>query len=248
MAQSGNEKISLEKILQSQGFGSRKLCRSLITSERVSVDGSVRDDPAQLFATDVLQFAVDGAVWEYRRQVYLALNKPAGVECSQQPQHHASVFSLLQPQLVARGVQCVGRLDADTTGLLLLSDDGAFIHTFSAPRKKVPKVYQVTLKHPVQAALIKALLAGVQLHDEPGLIAAVNCEAVSEQVVNLTIAEGKYHQVKRMIAAAGNRVEGLHRIAIGGLQLNATLKPGEYVWLEQDQLVQLSENKGSIAQ
>lgn len=244
MTQHGLEKISLEKLLQSQGFGSRKLCRSMIENGRVSVNGAPCDAPAQVFATEGLQFSVDGQPWRYQQQVYLAMNKPAGVECSHQPQHHASVFSLLPPQLVARGVQCVGRLDADTTGLLLLSDDGAFIHTYSAPRKKVPKIYQVTLKHPLQPAMTDALLNGVQLHDEPGLIAAVACEAVSDHVLNLTIAEGKYHQVKRMIAAAGNRVEGLHRIAIGGLMLSDILQAGDYASLGASELAKLSQNGG----
>lgn len=237
-------RLSLEKILQSQGFGTRKACRDLIINGQVLIQEQVCSDPAHRLDPDGLQFSVNGQSWHYRQHVYLAMHKPAGVECSHQPQHHASVFSLLPPQLVARGLQCVGRLDADTTGLLLMSDDGAFIHAYSAPRKKVAKVYQVTLKHAHQPGQIEVLRAGVQLHDETEPIAATACEVVSEQVLNLTITEGKYHQVKRMVAAAGNRVAGLHRIAIGGLRLSAALKEGEYAWLGPDELLFLSENRG----
>jgi len=233
--------LSLEKILHSQGFGSRKQCRIMVFNGRVTIDGAVCDDPQHMVETEHLQFEVDGQRWQYRQHVYLALNKPAGVECSHQPQHHPSVYRLLPPQLVERGVQCVGRLDQDTTGLLLLSDDGAFIHSYSAPKKKVPKVYQVTTKHPIQPELIAALLAGVQLHDEPAPIAAAGCAQVSENVLHLTIAEGKYHQVKRMIAAAGNRVEALHRIAVGGYALAAALQPGDFSWLEPDDLAKIGQ-------
>ena len=95
---------------------------------------------------------MDGVVWPYRENAYLLLNKPAGYECSRDPQHHLSVFSLLPPQFAERGVQCVGRLDQDTTGLLLLSDDGKFVHVFTSPKRKVPKLYVATTRHPLDDA------------------------------------------------------------------------------------------------
>lgn len=224
--------MTLDRLLQSQGFGSRKLCRTMVEDGRVQVDGETCDDPAADFATDGTVLTVDGAKWVCRERVYLAVNKPANTECSHRPQHHPSVFSLLPPQLVHRGVQCVGRLDQDTTGLLLMSDDGAFIHALSSPKKQVSKVYQVTTRHPVQAGQIGALLEGVLLHDEPKPIAALACEQVATHVLLLTIAEGKYHQVKRMIAAAGNRVEHLHRIAVGPWRLDEALAPGSWQWID----------------
>ncbi|MFC3111171.1 16S rRNA pseudouridine(516) synthase [Undibacterium arcticum] len=233
--------LSLEKILHSQGFGSRKLCRIMVFNGRVTIAGALCDDPQREIETDRFQFEVDGQRWQYRQHVYLAMNKPLGVECSHQPQHHPSVYRLLPPQLVERGVQCVGRLDQDTTGVLLFSDDGAFIHAYSAPKKKVPKVYQVTTKHPIQHELIAALLSGVQLRDEPAPIAAAGCAQITENVLHLTIAEGKYHQVKRMIAAAGNRVDGLHRIAVGGYALDPALNPGEFSWLEPGDLEKIGQ-------
>jgi len=164
------------------------------------------------------------------------LNKPAGYECSREPQHHLSVFNLLPPQFAERGVQCVGRLDQDTTGLLLLSDDGKFVHAFTSPKRKVPKVYLATTRHPLDEAQLGALREGVQLHGEPKPIAAVAANARSEHALELTVLEGKYHQVKRMVAAAGNRVEALHRERIGGLGLPATLAVGAWQWLDEADL------------
>lgn len=224
--------MTLDKLLQSQGFGSRKLCRQFVLDERVMVNGVMCSDPLEEFTTDNLVLTVDGVDWRYREHVYLALNKPAGYECSHQPQHHPSVFSLIPPQLVQRGVQCVGRLDQDTTGLLLLSDDGQFIHSLSAPKRKVSKIYRITTRHAVTPEQIAALLSGVLLHDEPAPIAALACTHIDAHVLDMTIAEGKYHQVKRMIAAAGNRVEHLHRTAVGQYCLDPELGAGKWMWLE----------------
>lgn len=231
--------MTLEKIIQSQGFGSRKLCRGLIRDGHVKLNGIVCTDPDLDLSPDDLVFSVDDQEWRYRRHVYLAMNKPAGMECSHRPQHHESVFSLLPPQLVQRGVQCVGRLDQDTTGLLLFSDDGAFIHAYSSPKRKVRKLYEVCVKHTIRPEQIEALRAGVQLHDEPQPIAALACEQTGERTLEMALAEGKYHQVKRMVAAAGNRVEKLHRRAIGGFALDETLAEGEWRWLEAEDLLRI---------
>jgi 16S rRNA pseudouridine516 synthase len=231
--------LSIERILHSQGFGTRKACRAQVRAGQVSIAGEVLDDPFAEFPVEGLTFSVAGTAWIYRAQAYLMLNKPAGHECSRSPKHHASVLDLLPAPLIERGVQPVGRLDEDTTGLLLLSDDGQFIHRLISPKHKVAKVYAVTLKHPVGDALIGALLDGVQLHDEPAPVAALACEAISEDLIHLTLGEGKYHQVKRMVAAAGNRVTGLRRIRIGHLALPDDLIEGAWRWLDATDLDRL---------
>lgn len=228
--------VTLERILYRQGFGSRKECRALVRAGRVRIAGETCADPFAGIATEGLEFEVDGIVWPYRAQAYLMLNKPADYECSRAPKHHPSVLDLLPEPLRNRGVQPVGRLDEDTTGLLLLSDDGQFIHRLISPKHKVAKVYEVTARHPVDDDQIAALLAGVQLHDEPAPIAAAACERAGERVVRLTLTEGKYHQVKRMLAAAGNRVEALKRIAVGPVALPADLPEGGWRWLTPDEL------------
>ena len=225
--------MNLESVLFSQGFGSRRQCRAIIADGRVSVGGVTLDDPDADISTDALSFDVDGTTWPYRERAYIALNKPAGYECSRDPQHHLSVFSLLPAQFAARNVQCVGRLDQDTTGLLLLSDDGQFVHAYTSPKRKVPKVYLATTRHPLDDAMLAALRDGVLLHGEAKPIAAVAAHARSDHLLELTVLEGKYHQVKRMVAAAGNRVEALHRETIGGLTLPASLAEGAWQWLDE---------------
>ncbi|CAN0622942.1 Ribosomal small subunit pseudouridine synthase A [Burkholderia multivorans] len=231
--------MDLESILFSQGFGSRRQCRGLIETARVDIGGTACTDPATPFDTDGLVFSVDGTPWAFHARAYLALNKPAGYECSRDPQHHASVFSLLPPPLVARGVQCVGRLDQDTTGLLLLSDDGQFVHAYTSPKRKVPKTYVATVRHPLDDTQLNALRSGVMLHGEPKPIAAIAADARDPHVLALTVLEGKYHQVKRMVAAASNRVEALHRESVGGFTLPDTLAPGEWQWLGEAELAAL---------
>jgi 16S rRNA pseudouridine516 synthase len=218
-------------MLHSQGFGSRRECRVLVYSGRVTVAGELTEDPSAEFDVGELRFAVDGTEWCFREHATLMLHKPAGYECSRAPQFHAGVLELLPPPLRARGVQPVGRLDQDTTGLLLLTDDGALNHRLTSPRHHVAKTYRVTLKHPADATLCQRLLEGVQLHDEPAPSLAMNCVLLDDLTLRMTIDEGKYHQVKRMVAAAGNRVEALHREAVGSVVLPEDLAPGEWRWM-----------------
>lgn len=222
---------TVERMLQSQGFGTRRECRSLVLDGRVTLNGEPCDDPQQRISPEGLPFTVDDESWVCHEKVYLMLHKPAGYECSRLPTYHPSVFALLPPQLVARGVQCVGRLDEDTTGLLLLTDDGQFIHAMGSGKRKVPKVYEVTIKHPMSDAQIAQLLAGVQLHDEPEPVAASACERIDEQHIRLTLTSGKYHQVKRMVAAVENRVEALHRSVVGEWTLPPDLPIGKWQWI-----------------
>jgi 16S rRNA pseudouridine516 synthase len=228
--------MKLERILQTQGFGSRRECRSLIRAGLVEIEGEIIEDPFAEFDPEGMEFVVDGEVWPWHEHVYLMLHKPLDYECSRQPQHHRSIFELLPPQFALRDVQPVGRLDVDTTGLLLLSDDGQFIHTWSSGKKRIPKLYEVGLRHPVNDVLLAALREGVQLHDEPAPIRARRCDATGESAIDLVVTEGKYHQVRRMIGAAGNRVEVLHRRAVGGLELPADLVAGDWRWMSEDDL------------
>ena len=233
--------MKLYRALQSQGFGSRKGCVARVRAGAVAVNGVVCDDPEAEVDPAGLELTLDGVTWTYREKAYVLMHKPAGYECSHHPCHHPSVFSLLPPPLLQRGVQCVGRLDQDTTGLLLFSDDGQFIHRMISPRKGVAKVYRATCADPVTDAMLEALLSGVQLNDEPAPIAALACERLDATTLRLTLAEGKYHQVKRMIAATGNRVDSLHREAIGSHALPADLPPGNWRWLEPADLQQLEQ-------
>ena len=240
--------MQLQEILFSQGFGTRRVCAGLIQQGFVAVGGVPYAQSAIELIAKGLQFSVQGVAWEYHEKAYLMLHKPAGYECSQKPSTYPSIYMLLPAPIrqrgggAAAGVQAVGRLDQDTTGLLLLSDDGKFIHRMSSPKHHVPKVYEVTTRHAVDDVQMRKLMAGVVLDDDPKPVRAAACERTGERQLSLTLTEGKYHQVKRMIAAVGNRVEGLHRSQIGLLALPKDLKPGEWRWLDADDLARISSN------
>ena len=234
-------KLRLLRALQGQGFGSRKACLYLLRHDEIQVNGEVCDNPDAEFETDGLVFTVDGVDWPYRERACLVMHKPAGYECSHKPSHHPSVFSLLPSPLLERGVQCVGRLDQDTTGLLVFTDDGQLQHRMISPKKNVPKRYRAVCAGPVEDAQLDALRTGVQLNDEPAPLAALACERAGERGLRLVLAEGKYHQVKRMIAAAGNHVVSLHRDGIGDYRLPDDLAPGTWRWLDAADLTQLEQ-------
>jgi 16S rRNA pseudouridine516 synthase len=233
------KKLPLERIIQNQGFGARKFCRIMIRNNEVTVNGEPCDDPNAEFDLENLSYTVAGESWDYREKSYLMLHKPSNYECSHKTQHHPTIYSLLPHPLVVRDVQCIGRLDEDTTGLILISDDGKFIHRMSSPKHKVPKVYAVTCKHPVDDEQIAHMLKGVQLIDEDAPIAALACKRISSHIIHMTLTEGKYHQVKRMVAAISNRVEALKRIQIGELKLPDDLALGQWRWLTAEDMAKL---------
>ena len=235
--------MQLDKILQSQGFGNRKACQLLIKQGRIKVNGEIcRNANAQIH-TEGLLLTVDQLELPYHAQVYIALNQAQGVECSQNPQRHRSVFDLFPYHLRTRGLQSVGRLDQDSTGLLLLTDDGKYLHALTHPRKHVPKRYWITTARPITAAQIAALSQGVALNGETGVFAADQIEQHDEHQLSLTIHQGIYHQVKRMLAAVGNHVDALERTQIGNLRLQTlNLAQNEWCYLTAEQVVQAAQS------
>jgi 16S rRNA pseudouridine516 synthase len=221
----------------------------------VSVRGVVVEDPeaamADLIAPELAAqpalwtFVVDGREWPYRERAVVMLNKPSGYECSLKPRHHPSVMSLLPTPLRLRGLQPIGRLDEDTTGLLLLTDDGELNHRLTSPKWHANKVYHVSCKHELADDVTARLLAGVVLDDDPQAVRALAVEPLrgeSGPAMRLTIGEGRYHQVKRMVAAVGNRVEALHRLQMGTLELEPSLEPGQWRWLTPQEEAALRES------
>jgi len=167
-------------LLFTQGFGTRRECAALVASGGLDVEGvGVIDDlDLDLDVGGELWFRVRGGPrWPYRQRALVLMNKPAGHECSQKPRHHPSVYSLLPEPLRRRGVQAIGRLDEDTTGVLLFTDDGALVHRLTSPKHHVAKVYEVTCKHAVDPAQVDELRAGVLLHDDDETVRAAACEA-----------------------------------------------------------------------
>lgn len=210
--------MQLLKYLQAQGLGSRKQCRALIDDDAVRINDTLCNhaqmdiDPkavSSLYIDDVSLIPVPLPYF------YILLNKPADYETSHKPQFYPSVFSLLPEPLRHLDMQAVGRLDADTTGVLILTNDGQFNHRCTSPKHKLPKIYRVSLKHAADEKLCIILKNGVLLHDDNETVTAQAAELIDPHTLQLTITSGKYHQVKRMIAAAGNRVTALHRSAFG---------------------------------
>ncbi|MDO5073322.1 MAG: pseudouridine synthase [Neisseria animaloris] len=225
--------MQLLKYIQSQGIGSRKQCQWLIENDCIAINGTIRNHPKDnIIPDEVASLEIDGEPFIVVPvpYFYILLNKPAGYETSHKPQHHPSVFSLFPDHMRQLDMQAVGRLDADTTGVLLVTNDGQFNHRMTSPKHKVSKLYQVILKHPADDTLCKTLKTGVLLHDENEIVAATEAVLENPTTLLMTITEGKYHQVKRMISAAGNRVKQLHRRKFGDWHCE-NLPPGDWKFI-----------------
>lgn len=210
--------MQLLKYIQSQGIGSRKQCQWLIDHNAIVINGEVWNNAkSHIEPNDVKTLTIDGedTVVVPMPYFYILLNKPADYETSHKPQQYPSVFSLFPDHMRNIDMQAVGRLDADTTGVLLITNDGQFNHRVTSPKHKVAKLYRVTLKHAADERLCQTLTQGVLLHDDNETVRAASAVLEDEHTLLMTITEGKYHQVKRMIAAAGNRVVHLHRDQFG---------------------------------
>lgn len=229
--------MRLEQILFTQGFGTRHECRGLIVNGHVTINQTVVEDLQSDFDVNGLVFSVDGVNWPYVEKAIIAMNKPTGYECSRKPLHHPSVLSLLPAPLRNRGVQPVGRLDEDTTGLLILTDDGALIHRLTHPKKHVSKIYRVTAKHAMTQEMFGRLLEGVMLDGEREKVAADDLVQIDDYVFEMQITQGKYHQVKRMVAAVGNRVSALHRVALGNYHLPDDLTVSKWRFIRREELI-----------
>ncbi len=221
----------LSHLLFTQGFGTRRACKALLSTGRISIGNVAVHDDRDVSAPG-FTWTMDGVDWSYRAQVLVLMHKPVGYECSTRPSHHPSVLSLLPGPLQVRRVQPVGRLDVDTTGVLMLTDDGALLHRLTSPRHHVDKVYDVTTVHSVTPEQVQRLLDGVVLDDHPQPVRALVCSQSGDRALSLTVDQGRYHQVKRMLAAVGNRVIGLHRSAFGPWTLPNELKAGEWRWVD----------------
>jgi 16S rRNA pseudouridine516 synthase len=171
--------------------------------------------------------ALSGTLLTLAGERYLMMNKPAGVVSATTDSDHPTALDLL-PSDITRNLHIAGRLDADTTGLLLLTTDGKWSHRVTSPRTDCPKTYRVTLSEPLTDAAAKQLERGVELHNDPKPTRPAGVKVLEERIIELTISEGRYHQVKRMLAAVGNHVDALHRLRIGKVELDTALGPGEY--------------------
>ncbi|MFZ4071399.1 MAG: pseudouridine synthase [Caulobacterales bacterium] len=229
--------MRIDRLLANMGYGSRRDIERLANSERVMLDGLPVDDvSARIAVTPDLaaRMTVDAAPLDPPPGLIIALHKPRGVTCSHK-EAGPLVYDLLPLRWRAREpvISTVGRLDKDTSGLLLLTDDGALLHKIIAPKSHVAKRYLVDLARPLSGTE-RALFAagGLMLDGEDKPLLPAEFEPLSERAGRLTLHEGRYHQVRRMFAAIGNHVEALHRDRIGGLNLASDLAPGAWRLLD----------------
>ncbi len=229
--------MRLDKFLATCTELSRADAKKALQSGRVQVNGVATKSASLQLAADA-EVTLDGQLLVLSGPRYLMLHKPADTLCSTIDEHYVSVLSLLD---IARRseLHIAGRLDADTTGLVLITDDGQWSHAITAPKKRCAKIYRVTLADPLSLEAKAALEAGVMLHGEEKPTLAAEVEILSPNQILLTLHEGKYHQVKRMVAAVGNKVVALHRQQIGPVALDATLAEGEWRHLTPDEVAAL---------
>ena len=218
--------MRLDRFVSHAGSLSRNQARSLIRRGRVKVNGvQVRDAATQLGADAEVECAGERLLLP--QKLYLMMHKPCGLLSATRDDHQATVLSLLPPELAVR-VHLVGRLDKDTSGLLLLTDDGAWSHSITSPRRHCSKTYVAELAAPLVADAESRLAQGLMLRGEQRPTRPATLVRLTERRVRIGISEGRYHQVRRMFAALDNRVVGLHRESVGGLCLDPALAPGEW--------------------
>lgn len=229
----------LDKLLASTGHWSRKEVKDLVRQGRVWADGAPVQKPEEKFDPAAAALTVDGQPVDTAPFVYLMMNKPAGLLSATEDKKQPTVVDLLPQHLQRRGLFPVGRLDKDTTGLLLLTDDGPLGHELLSPKKHVDKVYLAQVEGRVDQSDVAALAAGMVLGD------GLHCLPAGLQPLGdgssclVTLREGKYHQVKRMLAARGKPVTALHRLSMGPLKLEEELKPGQWRTLTENEIAAL---------
>ncbi len=226
--------MRLDKFLCDSIGLTRSQAGKVIRASQVQVDGqTVKDAGFQIGGEHQVRYA--GQSLRLLGPRYFMLNKPAGYICANEDADHPCIFQLFDEPAQSR-LHSAGRLDLDTTGLVLVSDDGQWSHRVTSPRHACAKTYRVWLAEPVAATAVAQFAEGVQLHGERSLTRPAELALVSPTEALLTIHEGKYHQVKRMFAAIGNKVVRLHREQIGPLQLDPLLEPGAYRPLSAEEI------------
>ncbi len=234
----------LDKILSNLGYGTRREIKQILKSGVVRVDDRVVRDGGLHVSPETSVIDIDGEILNYREFVYLMLNKPDGIISATFDNRHKTVVDLLPGDYVRLGLFPVGRLDIDTEGLLLMTNDGQLAHGLLSPRKHVKKRYYALIKGEVTYEDVNAFKMGVALEDGyrtmPSDLRILKSGSYSE--IEVDICEGKFHQVKRMFASVGKEVKYLRRVEMGGLMLDENLKPGEFRELTEKEVLLLKES------
>lgn len=234
--------IRIDKYLCDMSIGSRSEIKEYIRKKLITVDGVVVTDPGMKISEDSA-VTFKGEPLQYKQFRYYMLNKPQGVVSATKDNIDTTVMDLLKG-VNTRDMFPVGRLDKDTEGLLIITNDGELSHRLLSPRSHVDKCYLVQLMHSITADDIKSLSKGVDIGDDT-LTLPAKVEAIAADRIYLTITEGRYHQVKRMLEAVGNKVVFLKRVSFGPLELDSGLAPGQYRELDDSEIIMLNLHKGN---
>lgn len=229
----------IDKIIASQGQYSRKEVKALIAKRRIAADGRIVSSSSEKADPMTMLLTVDGKPLEFKRNLYLVLNKPKGYVSATEDREHPTVLELVPQEYRGRDLFPAGRLDRDTTGLMIITDDGVLAHNILAPKKHVPKRYHVELDIPVTEEMRLGFSEGVMLND--GVCKAADLIKTGEKTAEVTLREGRYHQIKRMFGCFGAEVVELKRFGMGKLVLPEDLAEGECREMSEEELALLQE-------
>ncbi len=229
----------IDKVISSQSNFSRKEVRKMILKKRVTVDGEIVDKYDTKIDQSRVVIAIDGKDIDLKKNIYLILNKPKGYISATEDKSQRTVLELVPEEFKERELFPAGRLDKDTTGLMLITNDGVMAHNILSPRKHIKKIYEVTIDVDMTEEMVKGFKRGIKLSDAECKSAELNITGKSLGIV--TIREGRYHQIKRMFGCYGAKVLELNRIGMGNLNLPKELKLGECRELTENELERLQE-------
>ena len=229
----------VDKLIVSQGQYSRSEVKALVSRCRVLVDGVAIRSSSEKVDPDTARIVVNGAELVFKRNVYLMLHKPQGYVSATEDKSQATVLELVPEEYRGRELFPAGRLDKDTTGLMIITDDGAMAHRILSPKKHVQKVYLVEIDVPMSPEMVSGFAAGVELND--GVCQEAKLEITGSHTGIVTLREGRYHQIKRMFGCFGGKVVRLHRLAMGNLFLPEDLPEGECRELNEEELKLLQQ-------
>ena len=229
----------VDKLIVSQGQYSRSEVKALVARRRVLVNGAAIRSSSEKVDPDTARIVVNGVELVFKRNVYLMLHKPQGYVSATEDKSQATVLELVPEAYRGRELFPAGRLDKDTTGLMIITDDGAMAHRILSPKKHVQKVYLVEIDVPMSPEIVSGFAAGVELND--GICQEAKLEITGPQTGIVTLREGRYHQIKRMFGCFGGKVVRLHRLAMGHLFLPEDLPEGACRELTDEELLLLQQ-------
>ena len=230
-------RLRLDKYISNATDLSRTDVKKLIKAGQVSINDEQAKSGSQKI-TDDQEIAIEGSIIQLMTTRYFMMNKPAGVVSATKDHNNPTALDLIYEHRNEQ-LQIAGRLDIDTTGLLLITDDGQWNHIVTSPRTDCKKIYLVELENPVGKDYQRKLEAGIALEGEKRRCLPATMEVIDDHHIRLCISEGKYHQVKRMMISLGNQVASLHRLQIGGIELDPDLEPGDYRPLTDDEIASI---------